>query len=987
MATKGTWEGGLRNDQKTKKKDKQNIAVFVRCRPFSEDEKKQGVAKVVSCNPYDVELKERATGSTGQHLTKKFTFDRVFSPAADQIEVYQEVVAPVVKEALQGYNCTVFAYGQTGTGKTFTMEGVRSDDTSLTWDADPLSGIIPRCIHQIFDTLESNGTEFGVRVSYLELYNEELFDLLSNSDSLENGMKLKLLEGNDKQLNIQNLSEHAVRTKFEVYKILAKGTAKRKTAETLMNAHSSRSHSIFMVTIHMKEYNVNGEEELIKTAKLNLVDLAGSENVGRSGAKGARADEAGNINRSLLTLGRVITSLVDRTPHIPYRESKLTRLLQDSLGGRTKTTIIATISPGVNNMEETLSTLDYAHRAKNITNKPEVNQKMSKKALIKQYEDEIEQLKRDLYATREKNGFFIDQDNYEKMKNQIEMNAEIVKQLEETIEAKEQSKAQYEALFISTSSKLEKTTDKLQETRVALREVHTKLCSEREERDAKAAIVKELEDTEARLAQDLQRMISVADEEKENLNAVHDKLDRQRKVDEKNQAILSNHVDSFSSNVAGIRELCSSHTSLLTSSSMQHLNSVKETTNRSVADIENSKSMLTSLSAQLRSCLSRHGKDENNVIMALNDVAASTEDSFKTLESFVNSFMTKHFLTAIDEVTARLAEQQTQLQTLLSTAVSDHESLLARSTAFESSHSERLAAIEADMTKEYEEEARRRADSDAIIKTQLEAALSQLLSGRAADEAASETATQRLTQRLGQAKDHAVSNSQHNRTEAVASHERLTSIHAATEASRAAGTQAITQLPASVETLKVEYASKTKRRVKDVGKEIHSTIDVIDDVNTQAEEKLASHCAALDSQVSERQQWAATFEESVQSDTEQGKENMQAVEVQLNSLVTKENTLVNEDIAKNNPTGQTPKRKTFKYPGSDSILRSRDYNTIREEFQENYNLNDSIVNAYDPDLNDSLTSDSAASCATADSGRPGSRAASRDRGAKGGIKI
>ena len=138
----------------------------------------------------------------------------------------------------------------------------------------------------------------------------------------------------------------------------------------------------------------------------------------------------------------VLASFSPLPPLPPLRESKLTRLLQDSLGGRTKTTIIATISPGVNNMEETLSTLDYAHRAKNITNKPEVNQKLTKKALIKQYEDEIEQLKRDLAATRDKNGFFMDLENYEKMKNQIEMNSEIVKQLEETIEAKEQSKAQ-----------------------------------------------------------------------------------------------------------------------------------------------------------------------------------------------------------------------------------------------------------------------------------------------------------------------------------------------------------------------------------------------------------------------------------------------------------------------------------------------------------------------------------------------------------------
>ena len=138
-----------------------------------------------------------------------------------------------------------------------------------------------------------------------------------------------------------------------------------------MNAYSSRSHSVFSVTIPMKETTVDGQE-LVKTGKLNLVDLAGSENTGRSRAVDKRAREAGNINQSLLTLGRIITALEERTPHVPYRESKLTRILQDSLGGRTRTSIIATVSPASLNLEETLSTLEYAHRAKNILSKPEV---------------------------------------------------------------------------------------------------------------------------------------------------------------------------------------------------------------------------------------------------------------------------------------------------------------------------------------------------------------------------------------------------------------------------------------------------------------------------------------------------------------------------------------------------------------------------------------------------------------------------------------
>ncbi|KAG1669464.1 Kinesin-like protein KIF11 [Nymphon striatum] len=273
---------------------------------------------------------------------------------------------------LMGYNCTVFAYGQTGTGKTFTMEGEKNDDDH-SWEEDPLAGIIPRTLHQIFEELRKQNVEFSVRVSFLELYNEELFDLLTSTNDTQ---KLRLYEDASRKgsVVIQGLEEISVHNKDEVYAILERGAYKRQTAATLMNAHSSRSHSVFSVTIHIKEATEDGEE-LLKTGKLNLVDLAGSENIGRSGAIDKRAREAGNINQSLLTLGRVITALVE--------QSKLTRLLQDSLGGRTKTSIIATISPASINLEETLSTLDYAHRAKNITNKPEINQRLTKRALIK----------------------------------------------------------------------------------------------------------------------------------------------------------------------------------------------------------------------------------------------------------------------------------------------------------------------------------------------------------------------------------------------------------------------------------------------------------------------------------------------------------------------------------------------------------------------------------------------------------------------------
>ncbi|KXS09225.1 kinesin-domain-containing protein [Gonapodya prolifera JEL478] len=335
---------------------------------------------------------------------KTYTFDRVFGPESDQETIYNDVVQPILEEVLMGYNCTIFAYGQTGTGKTHTMEG------SLDALPNANAGIIPRALHRLFETLEAQSSDFSVRVSMLELYNEELRDLLAPDSGNPLGasvnsvasavafdsQKLRLFEEQrGRGIIIQGLEEVLAKNVWDVLASLRKGAEKRQTAGTQLNEKSSRSHCVFSVTVHIKEATPEGED-LLKVGKLNLVDLAGSENIGRSGAENKRAREAGMINQSLLTLGRVINALVDKSPHVPYRESKLTRLLQDSLGGRTKTCIIATISPAKVNMEESLSTLDYAHRAKNIRNKPEINQKMSKKALIKEYVQEIERLRADL---------------------------------------------------------------------------------------------------------------------------------------------------------------------------------------------------------------------------------------------------------------------------------------------------------------------------------------------------------------------------------------------------------------------------------------------------------------------------------------------------------------------------------------------------------------------------------------------------------------
>ena len=216
------------------------------------------------------------------------------------------------------------------------------------------AGIVPRSARYIFEKLGDSNLEFTIRVSFLELYNEELQDLLSTDTE----KKLRLCEDVKKGLICQNLEEVPVLNVGDIFDILQKGIRLRQTAETLCNKNSSRSHSIFTMKMFIKESNIDGEE-VVRHGQLNLVDLAGSECVGRSGAKNDRAREAGSINQSLLTLGRVITALVDHHGHIPYRDSKLTRLLQESLGGRAKTCIIATLSPSQLAIEETLSTLDY----------------------------------------------------------------------------------------------------------------------------------------------------------------------------------------------------------------------------------------------------------------------------------------------------------------------------------------------------------------------------------------------------------------------------------------------------------------------------------------------------------------------------------------------------------------------------------------------------------------------------------------------------
>lgn len=281
-----------------------------------------------------------------------------------QADIFDFSIRPTVDDILNGYNGTVFAYGQTGAGKSYTMMGTDMED-------EEGRGVIPRIVQQIFANIQTSPftIEYTVKVSYMEIYMERIRDLLMPSND-----NLPIHEEKNKGVYVKGLVEVYVSSVEEVYEVMRRGGNARAVASTNMNQESSRSHSIFVITITQK----NTETGSAKSGQLFLVDLAGSEKVGKTGASGQTLEEAKKINKSLSALGMVINSLTDgKSSHIPYRDSKLTRILQESLGGNSRTTLIINASPSSYNDAETLSTLRFGMRAKAIKNKARVNAELS----------------------------------------------------------------------------------------------------------------------------------------------------------------------------------------------------------------------------------------------------------------------------------------------------------------------------------------------------------------------------------------------------------------------------------------------------------------------------------------------------------------------------------------------------------------------------------------------------------------------------------
>ncbi|CAK9095957.1 Kinesin-like protein KIF15 (Kinesin-related protein KRP180) [Durusdinium trenchii] len=398
-----------------RKKEAPSVCVMVRIRaPGENHDATKACVEVLEPEPTFDELEDaeatnklkkgsvRVGGPGGQ----VFTFDRIFGPAEGQETVFLDAGKPIAENALQGYNTSIFAYGQTGSGKTYTMQGLESEES--------LQGLIPRMLEYCFvgfEHLKSEGTKVIVHCSYLEIYNEQVFDLLDVEAREASGMPGFVLphkqvrENMKRGVYVEGAVEECIENVGEAFRFIRLGAEQRHVGSTNMNRESSRSHSIFTLSIEM---NTPGDEtkgtvEMTRTSRINLVDLAGSERQRATKASGERLNEAKHINKSLSALGNVISALVERskgrTQHVPHRDSVLTYLLRDSLGGNTKTSIIATISPDEKNFQDTLSTLQFGQRAKHIRNVVKANTVMSSdvgvlRREVKRLRDELERTKK-----------------------------------------------------------------------------------------------------------------------------------------------------------------------------------------------------------------------------------------------------------------------------------------------------------------------------------------------------------------------------------------------------------------------------------------------------------------------------------------------------------------------------------------------------------------------------------------------------------------
>ena len=350
----------------------EGVNVCIRMRPLNEREMREGQQASFHCNT--------ATNSVIQDGTA-YHYDRVFDQADDTSKLYASMAKDIVQGVTAGINGTVFAYGQTSSGKTHTMLGSGAEHP----------GVLEMAAADIFAQIgDCPNRDFLLRVSFVEIYNENIRDLLSDSDATINIRE-------DPRKGVYCEASEVIIVDYEsIIKTLKKGISRRAVEATAMNDTSSRSHTIFKIIVESKDNSsvANGESDgAVLVASLNLVDLAGSESVRHTGATGQRAKEGGKINQSLLSLSRVIHALSQPGTHVSFRDSKLTRLLQPSLSGNAKMSVVCCITPAEKYLEETRSTLQFASRAKLVKTDAKVNEVLDESAQLKRLRKELEELK------------------------------------------------------------------------------------------------------------------------------------------------------------------------------------------------------------------------------------------------------------------------------------------------------------------------------------------------------------------------------------------------------------------------------------------------------------------------------------------------------------------------------------------------------------------------------------------------------------------
>eukprot|EP00730_Choanoeca_flexa_P019056 TRINITY_DN9293_c0_g1_i1.p1 TRINITY_DN9293_c0_g1~~TRINITY_DN9293_c0_g1_i1.p1 ORF type:complete len:970 (+),score=413.44 TRINITY_DN9293_c0_g1_i1:312-3221(+) len=847
------------------------------------------------------------------------------------------------------------------------MEGYRTKDQDFeSYLDDPGVGLIPRALSHLFEKLDAGKTEYTVKASFLEIYNEDIFDLLSG---LEDTSKLRLFEDarSKGSVVIQNLQEVLLKSKEDVYDVLTKGAEKRRTSATLMNKHSSRSHSVFMVTVHQKEATIG--DELVRCGKLYLVDLAGSENIGRSGAVKDRAREAGNINQSLLTLGRVIQKLVQHEGHIPYRESKLTRLLQDSLGGKTKTSIIATISPAMCNMEETMSTLDYAFHAKNIKNRPEVNQRVTKKAILTELSQEIERLRKDLRATREKSGVYVSEDNYTEMTETLEAQKQELEAMTARMEVLKKELADLQVLYDTTSAtltttkaELAATARELQETAEALVRTEQALAAVTLERDQTMFIAEQRAKTEVELRSQAEDLVAVAETTTAHVEGLHAKIGRKAAVEAHNVSASQSMQASLDQQLATSKQdlgafACEQQAALTTAAERMaaYTSSVEDSMAKMAKAVNIAQEQLGQLD---RSATSSLGNLRTHSLQQAEATVSQAQGFSQEQSAKMAEYTTGPLQDLLSGVLFQLNTQQERVAAMSSSFQASIQDMSSHVTAFTNDLKTQLGSMQAAFDQALDEQQTTIEATQAQLQQQQAAAQAQLVDNVAgfkqsmtsmldnwvrqreqqlaqdnqavaATCSALATATQALQTRAGASMDQAQAAATDFATTATQKASAATMASAASHDAVQAGMQDSQQQVQGVGEHVTQFAAKQAQRGSTFEAALSTELAAYEEASLG---QLQSACVAVTQDVGQVTQTiqpiaqeadgvtsaSATYEDQALAATTAIKQAVsgtaQRVTGQLDQAQQLVATFVEADMQRDLPTGATPARQTYSYP-------------------------------------------------------------------------